>query len=243
MKQVVVSERLNTVISFVEPGNRFADVGTDHGFVPICLVQRGVCPGGLAMDVREGPLERARRHIREYGLEKQIETRLGDGFSAMRPGEADTGILAGLGGPLMIRILEAGREQVKSLRELILSPQSEIEEVRAYIRERNFRIVREAMLCEDGKYYTVMKVSLTECAPEPEPGFSRAEDRYGALLLRMRDPVLKEFLEREEEKRTDILRRLSAQPGKEMRSQERVAELSDQIRQIREIREHYYEVQ
>lgn len=243
MKQIEVSQRLNAVIALVEPGNRFADVGCDHGFVPICLVQRGLCPGGLAMDVRSGPLQRAREHIRECGLTEQIEVRQGDGFAAMRPGEADSGILAGMGGPLMVRILEDGREQVQGLKELILSPQSELAEVRSYIRQRNFRILKEVMLREDGKYYTVIKVSTAGPAQSAEAGFEEAEDRYGGYLLRERDAVLADYLNKEEKKLQEITKALQNSDGQEQRRRQRLAELAHSLQQIREIKEHYYEMQ
>ena len=243
MKRMEVSRRLGAVISLVEPGNRFADVGTDHGLVPICLVQRGISPGGLAMDVKSGPLQRARANIREMGLSKQIEVRQGDGFSAMRPGEAQSGILAGMGGPLMIRILESGSEQVAFLDELILSPQSEIAKVRAYIRERNFRIEEEVMVKEDGKYYTVMKIRTDGPALPAEAGFEEAEDLYGGCLLRRRDAVLAEFLAVEEEKLSQIADRLQSGDGDSVRLARRLAEIEHKAGQIRAIKEHYYEMQ
>lgn len=85
------------------------DVGTDHGYVPIELAQRGIISHGLAMDVRKGPLERAKEHIRQYGLEDVIETRLSDGICQLQDHEADTVIVAGMGGELVIHILEEGR--------------------------------------------------------------------------------------------------------------------------------------
>ena len=99
-----LSERLNTVVSFVKPGSRVVDVGTDHGYVPIELAQRGIIIHGLAMDVRKGPLERAKEHIRQYGLEDVIETRLSDGICQLQDHEADTVIVAGKGGELVIHL-------------------------------------------------------------------------------------------------------------------------------------------
>ena len=85
-----------------------ADVGTDHGFVPIRLIESGKVKHVVAMDVRKGPLERACEHVGEYHMEDQIETRLSDGLKELKPGEADTVIIAGMGGELMLRILRDG---------------------------------------------------------------------------------------------------------------------------------------
>ena len=104
-----LSKRLEMIASFVKPGSRLADIGTDHGYIPIALTERGVILSALAMDVRKGPLERAREHIGEAGLAEQIETRLSDGLEKLKAGEADTVVIAGMGGELEIHILEEGR--------------------------------------------------------------------------------------------------------------------------------------
>lgn len=157
MRSVVLSRRLRTVAGMVTKGNRVCDVGCDHGFVPVYLVQEGISPGVLAMDLREGPLRAAREHVSAYGLEEQIETRLSDGLHNYRPGEADTLVCAGMGGGLMIRILEAEREKTDSFRELVLQPQSEIERFRRYLRENGFRILDEEMVVEDGRFYQMIR--------------------------------------------------------------------------------------
>ena len=152
-----LSERLSSVASMVTSGNCLADVGTDHGYVPIYLYERNIIPRAIAMDVNKGPLERARLHIAEYGYQNNIETRLSDGLAALKAGEADSVTIAGMGGPLIIRILSAYPEVTASLKELILQPQSEISEVRAWLCEQNYEIVEEHMVFEDGKYYSMSK--------------------------------------------------------------------------------------
>ncbi|MFQ8841601.1 MAG: class I SAM-dependent methyltransferase [Clostridium fessum] len=153
--EVKLSKRLERIASFVQPGSRVADIGTDHGYVPIWLVQKGVCPSALAMDVRKGPLERAEEHVEEVGLSGKIELRLSDGLAKLKAGEADTVVIAGMGGKLTCRILEQGRHVWENWSEgkerLILSPQSEQDEVRHFLEEQGFSILREAMLTERGK--------------------------------------------------------------------------------------------
>ena len=140
-----LSERLNTVVSFVKPGSRVADVGTDHGYVPIELAQRGIISHGLAMDVRKGPLERAKEHIRQYGLEDVIEIRLSDGICQLQDHEADTVIVAGMGGELVIHILEEGRRFWDQIGHWILSPPFELDKIRDYLVPQGFAIARETM--------------------------------------------------------------------------------------------------
>ena len=240
MKKDMISKRLQTVVSMVEPGSRLVDVGTDHGFVPITLVQEGICPSALAMDVGQGPLARAKEHIADEGLTDRIEVRLSDGFAAMQPGEADCGVIAGMGGPLMVRILEEGRAQTDSMKQLVLSPQSDIGAVRRYIRTRQWRICKEAFLQEEGKYYTVLQVALQEPPIPAEPGWEDAEDVYGAWLLAHQDPVLLSYLEQELDTKRRLMASMSADTE---RARERLAELDRECRRIKDIKEHYYEVQ
>ena len=110
-----LSKRLRMNASFVTPGNRLADVGTDHGYIPIALVQTGKVSRAIAMDINKGPLERAALHIREQHLEDRITTRLSDGMTALKEGEADTVLIAGMGGALTVHILEGGSPMVYRL--------------------------------------------------------------------------------------------------------------------------------
>ena len=103
MGSVQISERLKALCNMVTPGKRVVDVGCDHGFVSIYLVQQEICPGALAMDVRSGPLSRAQEHIAEYELAEYIETRLSDGLVEYQIGEAQSLICAGMGGDLWKR--------------------------------------------------------------------------------------------------------------------------------------------
>lgn len=180
-----------------------ADVGTDHGFVPICLIERGIVGRALALDVREGPLLRAREHVRERGLQEKIGLRLGDGLEPLEPGEAQLVILTGMGGELMLRILKEGEAVRRTVRGWILSPQSELALFRHGLEEMGLAICDEVMLEEEGKYYTVITA---------EPGRMHYEAeylyRYGEVLLRKGSEVLSAYLEREIRKLQGIRERL-----------------------------------
>ena len=157
MRPVALSGRLRMVVSMVTQGSRVCDVGCDHGFVSIYLVEQEISPHVLAMDVREGPLGAARKHVSERGLGDLIETRLSDGLHKFIVGEADSLICAGMGGSLMMRILGDEKAKTESFRELILQPQSEVEQFRAWLREQGYRITDEKMVEEDGKFYPMMR--------------------------------------------------------------------------------------
>ena len=161
-----LSKRLKAVADLVSAGSIVCDAGCDHGYVPIYLVQRGICHKAIAADVNAGPLARAKDNIRAYGLEEYITTRLSDGVSALEAGEADALILAGMGGRLVIKILQEGCDVIARMREVILQPQSDIALVRSFLREIRWCIVREDMVYEDGKYYPMMKAQPEELCRE-----------------------------------------------------------------------------
>ena len=199
-----ISERLKTVSSFVTEGMKVADIGTDHAYVPIYLIQNRKIPSALAMDVKEGPLKRASAHIVQQGLSKQIETRLSNGFSAFRKGEAQSVVIAGLGGELMIQILRSGKEVISEVSEFILSPHSEIHKVRAFLMEQGFSIVKETMLCEEGIYYTIIKAvyGIGDYRTEPELW-------YGKRMLEEQHPVLYDYLQKEYRTYQQIIEKFS----------------------------------
>ena len=174
-----------------------------------------------------GPLDRAEAHIRMHGLGEQIKTRLSDGVQKLQIGECDCVIVAGMGGGLVIKIMEDGEEIFRNLTEFILQPQSEIAKVRQYLCEHNYRIIAEDMVLEDGKFYPMMKVA-NGSAEE----YSTLELRYGKLLLREKHPVLKLFLEKEEKTKEQICRQLRKEEGIHIAS--RIAELENETAQTKE---------
>ena len=138
--------------SMVTPGSRVADIGCDHAHTGIWLIQNGIASKVIAMDVRKGPLKKAHENLKLYGLEGTIETRLSDGLEKLNEGEADTVIIAGMGGTLTVEILKKGLEKIAAARELILQPQSDIGMVRRFLRENGFSITQEKMCKEDGQF-------------------------------------------------------------------------------------------
>lgn len=178
------------VANLVNPGNSVADIGTDHGYLPIYLVKERISPKVIAMDVRKGPLSKAKEHVFEHNMMDTIELRLSDGLEMLQYGETDTITICGMGGRLMKQILSNGKELLKDGIQLILSPQSELAEFRIYLKNNNIHIINEVMLKEDNQYYVIMDCRYDELK-------QMAEDQFGKKLLEHRDPVLKEFLHRE----------------------------------------------
>jgi len=222
-----LSNRLMTVVSFVRPGSRVADVGTDHGYVPIWLLDHGVAESAIAMDVRSGPLERAAKHRHRHKLEDKMELRLSDGLKELQAGEADTVIIAGMGGELMLRILAEGAHVWDRVTDWILSPQSEWDTFRYGLERMGFVIGRETMLCEDGKYYIVLLAGRGVMHYQREIDY-----RYGYDLLQQKSPVLLHYLNREKQQLLTIQEGLSQQdtPGARVR----LAEVRQKLGYVKE---------
>lgn len=194
MKKMQLSDRLLAVAGLVTPGNRIADVGCDHGYIPIYLYEEGIIPGAVAMDVNQGPLLRAKEHIREHGLGQYIETRLSDGVQNLRPAEVQTVIIAGMGGPLMEKIISDGRESLAFVQELILQPQSEIGHFRHFLLDNGYSVLQEDMVFEEGKYYPMMKA-----VPGVQEYAQEYEYQFGRLLIETCHPVLLHYLKNEKD--------------------------------------------
>ena len=205
-----ISKRMQALAAMVTPGNVLCDVGCDHGYLPIHLVQKGVIPRAIAMDVAEGPLLAARTHIAEHGLSQVIETRRSDGLENLSFREADTILIAGMGGGLVMDILSSHPRIAKSVKELVLQPQSELYEVRHFLWQQGYELLQEDMVKEDGKYYPMMKVAPgREDASGTRP--TEEELYFGSMLLADRHPVLGEFILREERINRRVLQQLEAQ--------------------------------
>lgn len=239
-----------------------ADVGTDHGYIPIRLVEQGIADRAIAMDIRTGPLQRAQEHIREHKLEEYIETRLSDGLSALRSEEAQVIVIAGMGGATMSRILEAGQSVISKDTILVLQPQSELYEFRRYLAEHDFILQAENMVVEDGKYYPMMKVQRRSAAwkdAHPENAVSRGDNvvqqdgsvcektfpytelelQYGPLLLAQRHPVLNEFLLWQLAQKERILEQIQSSGKGSVSSERREHKLQEEIEGIRQTLKRY----
>ena len=203
-----LSNRLLAAAGMVTKGNIVADVGCDHAYTSIYLCQENISPRVIAMDVNKGPLKGAMEHVKQAGLTERIDLRLSDGLAALNPGEADSVLLCGMGGLLMIKILSAYPETTASMKELILQPQSEIGEVRRYLHKQGYRITEEHMLKEDGKFYVMMRAVKTT---EPESYDGDCDYLYGRLLLEEKSRVLLEFLDREFRLRREVMTALEGQ--------------------------------
>lgn len=156
MKDLVLSSRLKLLASWVQPGAKVADVGTDHAYLPVWLLLHGCVGSAIASDLRKEPLERARKTGAAYGVE-HVDFRLCDGLSEIRPNEADTVVISGMGGENISAILSKAPWTAYGAHTLLLQPQTRAENLRLFLSEHGYRIVREALVWDRGILYPCME--------------------------------------------------------------------------------------
>lgn len=222
-----LSKRLLMNVSLVPEGASVADIGCDHGYASIWLVRQGAVKKVIAMDVNAGPIRRAIKHIEDAGLTGQIECRQSNGTEKLIPGEVDTLMIAGMGGPLMTEILRSGEHVLREVTTLVLQPQSEISEVRRFLLQHEFQIVEEKACLDEGKYYFAIKAVKKEGAVLKMPE-EKWQLRYGTYLVKTGDQVFRQYLERER----DTFRKILENPGLNHSNQERREEIEHRIDEI-----------
>lgn len=189
-----ISNRMQSIINEIEY-KKIADIGTDHGYIPIyCSLNKNM-EKIIACDVNKEPLKNCMDNIKKYNLEEKIETRLSNGIKNLKLFEVDTIIIAGMGGNLIIDILKDNLELVHSTKQLILQPQSSIEQVRRFLHEIGFKITNEVMIFEDYKYYNIIN-----CKKEIEDIYTEPEYFLGKILLDKKDKALSDYCKEEQDK-------------------------------------------
>lgn len=210
---IELSKRMQSDADMIQPCDAVGDIGCDHAFVSIYLVEQHRAKRVIASDVRRGPITIAKRNIEAMNLSDQIEIRMGDGLDTIVPGEVNAVVLAGMGGMLMIDILERGEEVVTRCDQLVLQPQSDIEKVRRYLAEKGYHLADEQMLIDAGKYYNLLDVRVHEMVQKDEYDCSKLADdwcyMYGGSLLRKKDPVLRSWLVKRRDTTAGLINSLS----------------------------------
>lgn len=224
MQKKIISQRLERVGAFVPQGARLLDVGSDHAYLPIYLMQQGRIEAAIAGEVVEGPFQSASKNVTAQGLDQQIEVRLADGLAAFEPtDQIDAIVIAGMGGRLIADILAGGQEKLASVQCLILQPNNREDELRGWLAENGFAIQTEDLLEEAGKFYEII------VAGAGQQVLTDQEKRFGPFLLQDQSPVFKAKWQKELQKHEKSLAKIP-----EKNQLERSA-MSQKIEKIKEV--------
>lgn len=225
---MILSNRLEGIGSFVEENSIVADIGSDHGYIPIYLIKNKIAKKVIAGDISKNSLEKAVDNVKGEGLEASIDLRLGDGLDIILPFEVDTVILAGMGGLLIRDILDKDREKTSSISHFILQPNIAAEELRRYLYENNFAIIDEDLIKEDKKFYEIIYAKKGK-------DFVSKEIYYeiGERLIKDEHPLLREYIDFKITLMEGVLDEISGVETEKTRARQK--ELNERIRDLREV--------
>ncbi len=231
----ILPKRLRAAAELIPCCDTACDIGCDHGYLSVYLLQQEKAGRMIAMDVNSGPLERAKSSAALFGVTSQMEFRLSDGLAQVKPGEADFFICAGMGGKLIMKIMSDYPLATASMKGALLQPQSDIRAVRRFVYETGWQIEQEDIVFEEdggaketGKYYPMFFIRPGRKAMPPEE-----ELAYGALTRQKSPGVLRDFLRYQMETRQKALKQILNSETK--RAQERQYKLEEEIREIRTV--------
>ena len=220
----MISKRLELVASFVPQGTILLDVGSDHAYLPIELVERGQIEGAIAGEVVEGPYQSAVKNVEAHGLKEKIQVRLANGLAAFEETDQVSVItIAGMGGRLIARILEEGLDKLANVECLILQPNNREDDLRIWLQDNDFQIVAESILEEAGKFYEILVVEAGKMK------LSASDVRFGPILSKEVSPVFVQKWQKEAAKLEFALGKI---PEKNL---EECQVLVDKIQAIKEV--------
>ena len=220
----MISKRLELVASFVPQGSILLDVGSDHAYLPIELVERGQIEAAIAGEVVEGPFQSAVKNVEAHGLKEKIQVRLANGLAAFEEADQVSVItIAGMGGRLIATILEEGLDKLANVERLILQPNNREDDLRIWLQDNEFQIVAESILEEAGKFYEILVVESGQMK------LSASDVRFGPFLSKEVSPV---FVQKWQKEAAKLEFALSQIPEKNLEERQI---LSDKIQAIKEV--------
>ncbi|SQB34725.1 tRNA (adenine(22)-N(1))-methyltransferase TrmK [Clostridium perfringens] len=189
-----LSKRLKRIAEHVDKCESVADIGTDHGYIPIYLVKEGICKKAIASDINKGPIEKAKVNVAFEGVSNKVKCLLGPGLNPLKVGEVNGVILAGMGGNLTRDILLADMDKVKKYDFIILQPAQNPEVLREFLYKNDYEIIDEDLIKDEGRFYELFKVKYNENS-EKLVFEDELEYEVSPLLREKGHPLFKEFIE------------------------------------------------
>ncbi len=227
---MILSPRLNAIAQLVPTAHTLADIGTDHGFIPLYLIQQNRIKRAIAADISAGSLDKARRLIRQHQLEHCIETRLGNGLSVLMPGEADIILIAGMGGILIRDIIDQHEEIARSADALILQPMIAQAELRYWLLHNGYEITDEELVKEDRRIYEIIVAvpSIVSSGYKDEVYYD-----IGWKLIEKKHPLLREQLIKKMRSLEKTI--IQLEEGRTDKATVRLQQMKEKLRQYKEV--------
>ena len=183
-----LTPRLQSVADLAGKSTSLADIGTDHAYIPIYLMQKGMITKAIAADINKGPLERADKNIRQASLSDKITLRLSDGLDNIKDNEAETVVIAGMGGEIISHMLEKAKP--KGIKKIVLQPMTDIPLVRRKLHENDMVITAERLAAEKDKIYTII-------ACKYGTGQTFSDEDYIVSPFIKDDPIFDEYIKKQ----------------------------------------------
>lgn len=225
--------RMDGILNCVPKSCIVADIGTDHGYIPVKLIERDIANYVIASDISSYSIEKAQTLIERKNLTDRIYTRVGYGLSILRPREVEVAIIAGLGGTLIAEILEKDKEIASTISKFVLQPMQQQRALREYLLNSGYTIENEILVREDrNRYYVIMVVEHGQ-----EDVMDDLDYYLGRRLVEKRDPLLPEYILYNIKKRCDILANLKKSRNANIVSDKQL-KLEREIERLKEVYEH-----
>ena len=223
-----LSKRLLEIISFVGKNSRVADIGTDHGYIPVYLIQNNISQKVIATDISLASLNKTVTYVNSLHLNDKIDTRFGDGLDVIEPNEVDTVIIAGMGGVLISKILDNNKEVCDTVENFILQPMVASRELRQYLVENGYEIVNESLAKEGRRFYEIIQAKRGK-------GNIHKDLHYdvGHKLIEKEHPLVKEFVDFKINEIEEILSKLGLDDTD--KTVERRKELTKKLEEYKEV--------
>jgi tRNA (adenine22-N1)-methyltransferase len=184
-----LGNRLQLLASKIPKSSTVIDIGTDHAYLPIFLIKKGISQRVIATEILHGPYERAQENIKKAGLQDFIELRLGSGFKTVKPGEGDVAVVAGMGAMTIINIINESMEAADSFKRLIFQPMRNRAQLRKYLFTTGYLIIDEDVALEDKKFYEIIVAKKAHLVP-----FDEIDIIVGPVLRYKKTPVVLEYI-------------------------------------------------
>ena len=218
-----LTDRLLKIASLVSDGKKIADIGTDHGYIPVYLLKEGKVPFAVLADVNKGPLDNAHKEFIQNNLLDKVDLRLGSGIEILEIGEVEEVIIAGMGGILISELLEAKKEVAHNVEKLILQPMQAQEELRYYLLNNGYEILEEVLVREDFRIYEIIVAKYTgkNTIIEDEIYYE-----VGIKLLENKDSLFNDFIEKKIKTYSSIVNKLEGKNGEAIDKKRKESEVA-----------------